>query len=146
MVIGPSELPKLVTIGTRTPSEHFDGRFERTVLVNDAASAYERLTATTVIPQGALVVQRHHPAGSDSVAVYYVMEKVAANPGGPGSPAKEQWKFFIVDEALRVAGRDVALCARCHAEAPFDGLFGIGKRERTFNDSVVSLDLSDREH
>jgi hypothetical protein len=36
------------------------------------------------------------------------------------------WDFGLVDEkGMLVAEPSSALCARCHAEAPYEGLFGL---------------------
>jgi hypothetical protein len=114
---GADGLSSLHAIALRTPSEHLDGRFERTVLVNDLANAYERLAVTTIMPKGALVVQRHHLRGSDETSVYFVMEKTSDD---------DTWRFLVVDAQLRVAAHAALdACARCHVEAPHRGLFGV---------------------
>jgi hypothetical protein len=112
------ELPSLAQIGGRERSEHLDGAYERTVVVNDAAAGYAHLTAGTRFPPGALVVQRHH--AGDEVVAYYVMERVEA----PEDDPLGGWRFSVVDPALRAAATEMSLCARCHREAPFGSLFG----------------------
>lgn len=115
-------LPDLRAVAVRSRSEHLDGVYDRTVLVNAAAGAYENLTRGSAALPGALVVQRHHPRGAESVVVYFAMERLAKG----SRPAARDWRFLVVDETLRVAASDnLQPCARCHADAPFDGLFGI---------------------
>ncbi len=116
-------LPSLTALPHRSPSEHLEGLYERTVLVNEAASGYALLTLTTALAPGALLVQRHHRRGSDEAVSYFVMERLA--PGA--SRTTRDWRFLVVDTQLRVAATsNLELCARCHADAPFDGLFGLG--------------------
>lgn len=57
--------------------------------------------------------------------VYFVMVKRA-----PGyNPSGGDWEYLVVAPDGRVEDRgQVALCARCHAEAPHDFLFGAGGR------------------
>jgi hypothetical protein len=110
------ELDQLDVVQGRTPSEHLDGVFDRTVLVNASARSYRTLSRSTVLPSGALVVQRHHLRGEDATAVYFVMERL---PSG-------NWTFLVVDRELRVAAaQHLERCARCHADAPYNGLFGV---------------------
>lgn len=113
------EIAGLTQVGGRDRSEHLDGAYERTVLVDAAASGYGQLTTGTRFSPGALVVQRHHE-GDDRVVAIYAMERLAEGT----APAARDWRFWVLDPSLRVAAVDVALCARCHAEAPFRGLFG----------------------
>lgn len=109
------ELPTLAQIGGRAPSEHLDGAYERTVMVDAGAAGYANLTIATRFAPGALVVQRHH--AGDEVVALYVMERLA--PGDEGD-----WRYGVLDPALRLASTDTTLCARCHQEAPYQGLFG----------------------
>jgi hypothetical protein len=109
-------MASLQEITGRSPSEHLDGRFDRSVLVSASASAYATLTASTKLPPDALVVQRHHPRGAERTVAYFVMQR-----------QEKGWRFLVLDEKLRVAAeKNLRLCARCHADAPFDGLFGPG--------------------
>jgi hypothetical protein len=112
----------LAVVPTRSPSEHLDGVFDRTVAVNAGAAAYAELTPTSTVPPGALLVQRHHPRGSDRVVAYFVMEKLALGR----ATSSLDWRFLVLDDQLRVAAdENLALCARCHADAPFNGVFGV---------------------
>jgi hypothetical protein len=111
---GAAAMASLRQVGGRGPTEHLDGRVERTVVINEAALGY----GAGGVADGAVIVQRHHPAGSDRVLSSFVMEKSAAG-----------WRFLVLDAELRVAADSqvpgmIAACARCHADAPRDGLFG----------------------
>jgi hypothetical protein len=97
----------------RGTSEHDEG-LERSVLVNEAAAPYLELAGPAPLAEGALIVQRHHPEGSDEVLSLFAMLKL---PSG-------RWEFTVLDPALRVAATPHAACGQCHAQAPFDGLFG----------------------
>jgi hypothetical protein len=114
------QIAGLHPVAGRGPSEHDTG-FERTVLRNEAAAAYERLAGRPVLPVGALIVQRHHRPGSNAAVSYYVMHKRAPS----ASPTELGWQFLVLDDQLRVATHEpLELCVRCHQEAPVDGLFG----------------------
>lgn len=116
-------LDQLVDLRVRGASEHDDDRYERTLRVSpDQADAYRHLTQATVMPAGTVVVQRHHEPGQEAVAIRYAMVK---EEGAPSA-----WQFVVLDETLRVAAdAQLTLCARCHREAPFHGLFGIPASE-----------------
>jgi len=108
------ELDSLQPIAGRGRSEHVDGELERTVAVNDAAAGYAHLVPGGSVPTGALVVQRHHHPGSDTLLFSYVMSKDQAG-----------WHFIVLDAHNRVAShQSLQLCARCHGDAPSDSLFG----------------------
>jgi len=117
-----ADLSGLTPAGGRSPSEHFDGQLERTVLVNDKAARYRTLSSSEPFPQGALIVQQHHPkGGSDKPHSTFVARKKA-----PGfAPEQCDWELQVIDAESRVAatGR-LKLCARCHQEAPHDCIFG----------------------
>ena len=117
-----AEIDTLTVVSGRSASEHLDGVFDRTVAVNAAAAGYGALTASGTFPPGALLVQRHHPRGADRVVAYFVMEKLAKGT----APNARDWKFLVLDERLRVAAAEkLTLCSRCHADAPFSGVFGL---------------------
>jgi hypothetical protein len=114
------QLGTLQQVAGRGPSEH-DSGFERTVLRNEAAVSYEQRAARPALPVGALIVQRHHRPGSETVVSYYVMRKRAPSAG----PSQLGWEFLVLDEQRRVAAKEpLESCLRCHQEAPSDGLFG----------------------
>ena len=119
-----SEIANLKEIPGRSQSEHLDGVFDRSVWVSEQAAGYLALTPGTVMAPGALIVQRHHPRGSDRTVAYFVMEKLAQ---GSQSETRD-WRFLVLDDELRVAAeKNLQLCGRCHADAPYNGLFGIAE-------------------
>ena len=88
------------------------GTYERTVFVNAAAKGYS--AADEKFPVGALIAQLHHPIDEDSVTAIFVMDRT-----------EDGWNFVVLDAEKRVVTRaTLDMCARCHAEAPRDGLFG----------------------
>ena len=118
--VDADQLDSLRAVGSRGPSEHLDGSHERTVLTNKAAAAYAHLSVGTVVPNDALIAQRHHPADSEAIESWFIMQKRADN-----------WQFVILDPQLRVAaGPPLDLCRRCHQDAPHDHLFGPNKQQR----------------
>ena len=119
-----ARLNELRAVGSRGRSEHLDGQHEREVRVNDLALGYERLGEATVMPVGALVVELHYAAGSSAPDAIFAMEKRAAG----FAPEQRDWELLVLDRELRVQARGkLPLCARCHAAAPDDALFGLPK-------------------
>ncbi len=117
------QLASLAEIPGRWQSDHLDGRFDRTVLVNDRAGHYASVAASAPFSEGALIVQRHHKRGvAEGAIVYFVMEKLA-----PGKqPDALDWRFLVLDQKHRIAAEhNLQLCARCHADAPYGGVFGL---------------------
>lgn len=116
------ELAALTAVAGRSRSEHLDGSFERSVLVNAAAAGYLVAGAPDEpFPAGSLIVQAHHAAGSTEGGPYFAMLKLAAG----SAPAQRDWEFLVLDAELRVAARGhIEPCVRCHLEAPRDAVFG----------------------
>lgn len=116
-----AKLDSLDTVGPREPSEHLGGGTERSVRVNALAASYRNQAGRVPMPQGALIVQLHHPPGDDGLIAGFVMLK---GPAG-SAPAQDDWSFVVLDEQLRVeAEGPMPLCASCHGAAPHDRLFG----------------------
>lgn len=92
-----------------------------TVRVNDAlAGAYFDLGPSSQISAGAVAVESHQGAQGGATP-HFVMTK--REPGF--DPQGGDWEYLIVDTDGRVQSRGVLpLCARCHADAPHDHLFG----------------------
>jgi hypothetical protein len=109
-----AQLKALRPVGARARSEHLSGDFEAEVL---AGAGYPRGAQ----PPGALVAERLFDTGKAASALYFVMVK---RPTG-FDPAGDDWEYLVVTEDGRVEERGkMPLCARCHAEAPHDHLFG----------------------
>jgi hypothetical protein len=117
----------------RTPSQHLAADHEAETLANDAAAAYPSLGPARHLGPGAVLAQRLYAPGSAIPEVVFAMVRRAepASPGAEGAGAEgvgaegAGWEYLVVDPGGFVAERgDLAACARCHAEAPHDGLFG----------------------
>lgn len=106
---------------SRGRSQHMNGDMEAEVLASEEASVYPTLGPLRRLPGGAVLVEAHYAAGSAAPEVYFAMVKRA-----PGfDPAGGDWEYLIVEPSGDVAQRGrLPLCARCHAEAPHDRLFG----------------------
>ncbi len=98
-----------------TSRGHAGGRWTLTVRVSpDARDAYAALTPGSSLPSGAVVAAFHHDPARGRPGPIYVMEK-----------ASQRWRFTVVNPDGLVREGSVALCARCHAEAVADHLFGL---------------------
>ncbi|MEP7123297.1 MAG: hypothetical protein ABJE95_20390 [Byssovorax sp.] len=119
-----AQLRRLHPASPRTPSEHLNGQLDGEILADEGAAAYPALGPLRPIPAGATLVERLYPRGAADVAATFAMVKRA-----PGyDPAGGDWEYLVVDGAghLEQRGR-LPLCARCHADAPHDHLFGSGR-------------------
>jgi len=110
-------LPPLREVG-RGLSAHPVGRFDGILSVSEgfAYGAPER-SAPAV---GTSLVVTLVPVGGDGPGLQYVMKREV-----PGYfPEGGDWRFAVIgaDGAVQAEGK-LALCARCHAEAPRDHLF-----------------------
>ena len=116
----PFEIEGAVERG-RVASSHPAGRFE-SVLASSPDFAYgdpKRSPASDGVVVSASLV---HP-DTDQLAVRYVMKREATGY----FPAGGDWRYAVFDAQgkLQKQGK-LALCARCHAEAPRDFLFERG--------------------
>jgi hypothetical protein len=108
--------------GKPAPSQHLDGGFTGAVLADDLARGYAA-SGHRVPPGGTVVEALSAPAGAQA-SVYLVMVK---RPPG-FDPAGEDWEYLVIDPGGAIEQRGILpLCARCHAEAPRDRLFGSGR-------------------
>ncbi|MCA9597960.1 MAG: hypothetical protein KC776_31830 [Myxococcales bacterium] len=102
-----------------TSRGHAGGRWTLSVRVSpNAREAYAALRPGAVMPEGAVIAAFHQDATRGKPGPIYVMEK----KGG-------DWRFSRVRADGRVQEGSVALCARCHAEAVADHLFGLPRGE-----------------
>jgi hypothetical protein len=119
-----SELRRLHRASPRTASEHFTGQLDGEILADDGAAAYPALGPLRRLEPGATLVQRLLARGSPEPTVYFAMVKRPAGYDAPGG----DWEYLVVDSAGRIEQRGrLPLCARCHADAPHDHLFGSGR-------------------
>jgi len=116
-----AELSRMHPATSRAPSEHLTGELDGEVFVNEAAGAYPALGPRRELAPGATLVERHLERGSEKIAVYFAMVK---RPAGY-DPDGGDWEYLVVaaDGQVEERGR-LPLCARCHADAPHDHLFG----------------------
>lgn len=102
----------------RARSQHLHGEHDAEVLVNEAAAAYPTLGPSRQLPSGSVLVEALYAPNQQDVAMYFVMVK-------PSSAAGSVWEYAVVTNAGMVERRGaLTLCARCHAEAPYDHVFG----------------------
>jgi hypothetical protein len=84
----------------------------------DAATAFEHLASSTRFPGGSLLVQTHRDPSSAGP----IFAMIKRDPGY--FPEGGDWEFVVTDRDGWVEDRGpLQLCARCHAEAPADGVF-----------------------
>jgi hypothetical protein len=116
-----AELARLRPATRRAPSEHLGGDLEGEVLASPEAHPYPSLGPRHAVRVGATLVERHSPPGQPDVAAYFAMIK---RPPG-FDPDGGDWEYAVIAPDGRVEQRGVLpLCARCHADAPHDHLFG----------------------
>jgi hypothetical protein len=103
--------------GARARSQHLQGEHEAEVLVNEAAGAYPALGPTRTLGPGSVLVEALYATNQPEVAMYFVMSKSAGS--------NSEWEYAVVSSNGMVERRGaLALCARCHAEAPYGQVFG----------------------
>lgn len=99
------------------PSEHRGARTFARVTVNDAAAPYAD-GCVTLVP-GAVVVSSLSDSPDGVASEHYVMERKANG-----------WGYFVVGPEGTVRRGESERCARCHAEAPSDEVFGVPGKPR----------------
>ena len=101
-----------------------NGDLEAEVLANAEAKAYPVLGPARSLPPGAILVEPHYRPGSSDPVVLFAMAK---QPAG-FDPEGGDWEYLIVEPGgtISLRGR-ITLCARCHAEAPNDHVFGLSR-------------------
>lgn len=91
------------------------------VHINEVLSPlYPHLSPDTSIPEGAIALETHQDLSGNPQQIF-AMEKRA-----PGfDPGGGDWEYLVITPEGAVESRGVLqFCARCHAEAPYDHLFG----------------------
>jgi hypothetical protein len=105
----------------RARSEHLFGELEGEVLAGPAAGTYPVLGPSSALAPGATLVERLIDPRSAGPVAYFVMVKRAQGY----DPAGGDWEYLVMGASGHVETRGkLPLCARCHAEAPHDHLFG----------------------
>jgi hypothetical protein len=115
------EISTFSVASPRGRSQHFTGELEADVRINAAAGGYPALRGNQPLPPGAVFLAAHYLPGSAEVVVLLAMVK---RPPGYDSAAGD-WEYLILTPTGEATHRGrIALCQRCHAEAPRDHLFG----------------------
>jgi hypothetical protein len=115
------KLPSLRRATPRGRSQHLSGDLLGEVLANEQASAYPALGPSRALEQGAVLVEAHFAPGSADPSVLFAMVK---RPPG-FDPEGGDWEYLIVEPGGSIVRRGkLPLCARCHAEAPHNFIFG----------------------
>lgn len=105
----------------RAPSQHLAADHEGETLTNELAATYPSVGPARSMPASAVVVQRLYAPGAQTPEVLFAMVK----GDSPAGAVDGSWEYLVLDPAGLVTDRGaLAACARCHAEAPSDGLFG----------------------
>lgn len=102
---------------------HFAGRWNAQISVNDAArSTYASLVASSRFTEGSVLVKRHAAVATSAPGPVFAMAKRAPGFFTEGG----DWEYIALDAEGRLQDRGkLALCARCHAEANADSVFGL---------------------
>ncbi|MFO0661974.1 MAG: hypothetical protein U0165_19400 [Polyangiaceae bacterium] len=106
------------------PSNHNPPNWSSVVKVNDVASpVYGSRMANGSMPTGSILVEQHQIVGSDEGPLYAMVKR---EPGFDS--AFGDWEYLVLRSSGRLESRgnsrDMNLCARCHADAPGDHVFG----------------------
>jgi hypothetical protein len=118
-----AQLERLHPAAKRARSGHLTGELEGDVLAG-AAGTYPKMGPDTRLAPGATLVERLFEPGAVTPAAYFVMVK---RPPGFDA-AGGDWEYLVVAPNGRIEQRGaLPLCARCHAEAPHDRVFGGGR-------------------
>lgn len=94
---------------------HYGGTSEGLVRVSPAAlPAYRELTLGAKLEAGATLVMLHRSRSTGKPGPVHVMQR-----------GHQGWQYWLLapDGAIEGHG-ELPLCARCHADAPADGVFG----------------------
>lgn len=107
--------------GTRFRSQHLQGDQDAEIFVNEAAATYPLLGPSRQPSAGAIVVEALYASNAPNqtdAAMYFAMVKRTSAKGS-------EWEYAVISSAGMIERQGaLTLCARCHAEAPSDHLFG----------------------
>jgi hypothetical protein len=118
------QLARLHRVTDRHPSDHLDGSLDGEVWVDERSRAYPKLGPNRTLGVGATLIEKHVLRETETLAVYFAM--VRRPPGF--DPAGDDWEYFIVSPSGEVEQRGrLAMCSRCHLDAPFGHVFGAGR-------------------
>lgn len=104
----------------RAPSQHLAGDHEAEILASPEAAAYPDLGPAKPLSPGSALVERLYLPGAATPDIVFAM----AAPTEV-TPSGAPWEFLVLAPNGTVEERGpLETCARCHAEAPNDGVFG----------------------
>lgn len=116
-------LPALLSIDDRVlPSRgHNPPYWSGHVKVNAALdAAYRALGPESRVAAGSIVIEEHKDSEGKPAPTYAMVKRDAGFDVQGGD-----WEYLVLDAQGRVEQRGaIPLCARCHADAPVDHLFG----------------------
>lgn len=109
----------------RGPSQHLAGDHESETLASPEASDYPDLGPARSLPPGSAIVQRLYAPNAATPEVLFAMARARDPAPTQVAPSGAAWEFFVLspDGAVQERGA-LETCARCHAEAPNQGVFG----------------------
>ena len=102
---------------------HFAGRWQAEVFTSqDAAATYAALSRSSRFVAGAVLVKKHSEKDSRAPGPIFVMSKREAG----FFPQGGDWEWLVTDPDGWIEDRGaIASCARCHAEAGANWVFGL---------------------
>jgi len=101
---------------------HFAGRWRAEVSVSESAlPVYTALSRASHFPVGAVLVKKHSESTGAPGPLFAMVKR---DPGF--FPAGGDWEFVVTDKDGWLEDRGpLVACARCHAEATADWVFGL---------------------
>jgi hypothetical protein len=121
---GLAELAAYSSMGKSFVSRgHFVGRWRAVVSANAAAApVYTSLSRSSRFPTGAALAKKHTELSTGAPGPLFVMVKRDAG----FFPQGGDWEYVVTDPDGWIEDRGpIASCARCHAEATADWVFGL---------------------
>jgi hypothetical protein len=106
---------------------HFAGRWRAQISANPtAAETFAVLSPSSRFPTGSVLVKAHLEADGAPGPIFAMVKRDAGY-----FPRGGDWEFVVTDRDGWVEDRGpLASCARCHAEAPADWVFGLPAEAR----------------
>jgi hypothetical protein len=107
---------------------HFGGQWTAEISLNEAASqVYANLAPSSRFSTGSLLVKKHALTSSAAPGPIFAMAKRDAG----FFPEGGDWEYVVLDAEGHLEDRGrLTLCARCHAEANADWVFGLPAEAR----------------
>jgi len=101
---------------------HFAGRWTAEIAVNEPAmQVYTNLAPSSRFGVGAVLVKKHASTSSTKGPTFAMLKRDAGF-----FPQGGDWEYIVLDAEGRLEDRGkLQLCARCHADANADSVFGL---------------------